>query len=114
MTIQAALSDGLVDVGIADTTLVTGILNRKQVTWAALHNTATTERTVGVYVSNSTTSAAGDRVNYITLAAGETLPIDFIIGQSYTSGEYVLAKATSGSGGDVTGQVTYTNYTGDD
>ena len=114
MTIQSALSDGLVDVDIADTVFVTGIANRKLVTWATLHNTTTESRTVEVFVSATTTSSSTDRVDTITLAAGETLPIEFIIGQSYSTSEYVILKATAGSDGDVVAQATYTNYTGDD
>jgi len=86
---------------------------RSQITAFNLKNNSTQEVTVGIYVSASSASAAGNRVAGITIEANGSADVLELIGEGILPGYYVVANiATSGvSNGDVLSNLTYTLFT---
>lgn len=119
MAVKGNNSDGLIELAAAssDTTLLqpSASFNRWAVTAAVLSNTQAANRIVELYESPNTTSAAGTLIASYTLAAGETVLVEEIIGQSYESAQNIIGKQTTGGAAlaDVVSRITYTTYDGD-
>lgn len=119
MAVRGNVSDGLVELAAAssDTTLLqpTVAFNRWAVTAAVLSNTQAANRVVELYESPNTTSASGTLITTYTIAANSTVLVEEIIGQSYESGQNIIAVQTTGGAslGDVVSRITYTTYDGE-
>jgi hypothetical protein len=86
--------------------------NRQAVTGFSIFNTtASTSLTVSIYESPDTTSAAGKKIASYTLPGLSSIDVVVCIGQGYSTGQNLVAKAGSGSTGDLNAKVTWTAYT---
>lgn len=112
MTIRGNLQLGTVDIGTTDTVLIQTLapLTRQAITAFTLHETAAAAVSVSFYSSPDLTSASGDRIAVIALAADETLIVSELIDQSFPVGFNLIAVA------DVVGSnctITVAEYDGD-
>ena len=109
MAITGNKSVAILDIGTSDTTLITAPTERMAVEAMVLHNeTGAGVVTVEVFISPDTTSAAGTRIAKYAIAVDASVDVSELIGQGFSSSEYIIGKA------DVTGAVvksTITEYT---
>jgi hypothetical protein len=95
---------------ITDTTLLNPTTGRASITFANLHEQTGAQETVELFVSTDSSSAAGERIDKIVLAANETVSPISLAGLSIPSGSFLIAKGTAGS--LVKADLSYTQYTG--
>ncbi len=98
MSIKGNVGLNVTNVLTTDTTLIDlsvlpGSPDRIAITAASLHNTTASPVVVQVYVSPDLTSASGDEVDYISVAANSTADIAGIISQGIATSENIIAKA---------------------
>lgn len=112
MTIRSNLGTGPIDVLAADTVIYqqAAEVDRYLVSGLNVYNDTGASVTIDFYISPDTTSASGDKVDSITLSAGNEQDINGIVGQGYTS----LNVIAVGSAVGVNCSMTYTSYDGGD
>ena len=112
MSIKGNVSIPLINLAAADNTFLnpSGDVTREAVSTAVLYNTNASNRDIDVYVSPDLTSASGDLIADYTLANGDSVNIDEVIGQAFDQGENIIVVA-SGAGVNLKG--TKIEYTGD-
>ena len=92
-----------------DTTLLNPTTGRAAVTFASLHEQTGAEETIELFISSDASSAAGERIDKIVLAANETTqPVSMLL--TIPDDFFLIAKATTGS--RVECNLTFTQYTG--
>lgn len=96
---------------ITDTTLLNPTTGRASITFASLHEQTGAAETVELFVSADETSAAGERIETVVLAANETKSPISLAGLTIPSGNYLIGKGTTGS--LVKADLSYTQYSGD-
>jgi hypothetical protein len=120
MAVRVNLTDGVQQLGASSADVS---LHNKTVRTAInafnLRNTLATNVQVSIYDSPDATSAAGEKIAQLTLGpAGsldETLDVVEAIGQAYAATIQIVAVVDTAGvlAGEVTGKITYTQYTGD-
>lgn len=110
MTVNVNLGTDVIDVIVADTTILNNA-NRVSIGAMNLQNNAVVDRTVTFYISPDLTSAAGKIVSVVTVAAGKDRDINAIIGQGYTASKNII---TTASGVDTVLTTTFNTYTDED
>ncbi len=114
MAIQSNLSAAPINIATSDTVLLAAVTtpDRQAVTGLSIFNTtASTSLTVSIYESPNTTSASGKQIASYTLPGLSSIDVVECIGQGYSTGQNLVAKAGSGSTGDLNAKVTRTAYT---
>ena len=114
MAIQSNLSAAPINIATSDTVLLASVAspNRQAVTALSIFNkTASTSLTVTIYESPDTTSASGKEIASYTIPGTSSIDVVECIGQGYSAGQNLVAKAGSGSTGDTNAKITWTSYT---
>ena len=93
-----------------DTTLLNPTDGRAVITFGSLHEQTGAAETLELFVSTTSASAAGKRIDRVVFSANETIDPISLSGLGIPSGSYLIGKATTGS--LVKSQITYTQYTG--
>lgn len=93
-----------------DTVLLNPTTGRAMITFASLHEQTGAAETIELFVSTDNSSASGERIDKLIFAANETQDPISLAGLSIPSGNFLLAKATTGS--LVKAQISFTQYTG--
>lgn len=113
MTITSNVGLGVTAILATDTSLVVPASPTQRLVISAfsIHNdgTAGATRTVELYLSPDTTSAAGDRVAYYAVGDDASVDVIELIGQGLEVGENIIGVA---SGTGLNAHITVTNYDG--
>lgn len=110
MPINSGIAHAPVAVGTTDTTILNPTAGRSVITHAVVHDTNGGAQTIEFFDSSDATSAAGERIGQVVLAANETKTPDFLRGLSIGKDRFLIAKA-SAAGANI--KPTTTNYSGD-
>ncbi len=111
MSIKGNNSSGLVSATAADFTILENTSNsRWTVNIINLHEHGGVGDTVDLFKSPDATSAAGERIDQVVLAANDTIPSLFTP-VNLAPGEFLLGNAVTGALVNV--EAIYTAYSGD-
>lgn len=116
MAIKGNTSAGIQQLGASSAdTVLHNVANRTAITAFVIQNNFGANATVEIYSSPDGTSAAGELVADYTIADGESVHVEEVIGQGYAANRRIIAVVTTSSvlAGDLVSQITYTLYTGD-
>jgi len=114
MAIQSGKTDGVTPLnGTGGDKILHNQATRSQVTAFNLKNNAAIEVTVGLYVSPTSASSAGDLVAEITIEAGGSADVLELIGEGVLAALFIVANITTSAinNGDVLSSLTYTVFT---
>jgi len=110
MAVKSNLSSGLIAVGNTDTTVLENAGTGRWVVYSInLHDYGATGEDVELFVSADATSAAGERIDIITIGADETKPGIFTP-VALDIGQFLIAKGSAGSTTNI--EAVYTAYSG--
>ena len=113
MSIFGNIRLGVTAIAAADTSLIIPAdpVERLVISAFSIHSdgSAGATRTVELFLSADTTSAAGDRVAYYSVPNNGSVEVIELIGQGLEVGENIIGKA---SGTGLNAHITVTNYDG--
>lgn len=112
MTIKAGVGLDTVAITASDTSLVVPAdpQDRVEITMLTLYNSSGASRVVEFYSSSDATSASGEQIAQVSMAADETVIVPELIGLGLAQGSNLIAKNATGDG--VVASITITEFTG--